>query len=161
MTEQVVLIQQRIEKQNHHDDSLVLPFELREKSRLRIKLTSGREAGLFLDRGVVLRGGDYLRSDEGLVVRVDAAVESIYRVTCNDPLQLARAAYHLGNRHVPLEIGAGWLALKQDAVLRDMLIGLGAAVTAIQAPFEPEAGAYGGSHGHDGPHRPIIHQFKS
>ncbi|MGC2164701.1 MAG: urease accessory protein UreE [Gallionella sp.] len=129
-----------------HDDMLILPFDSRQKSRLRVKLESGDEAGLFLERGTVLRGGDRLRASDERIVRVVAADEQVLYVTAQIPLQLARAAYHLGNRHVPLQIGDGWLRLEQDHVLKEMLDGLGVQVEAQQAPFEPEAGAYGGHH---------------
>ena len=117
---------------------------------------------MFLERGTMLRDGDFLQTEEGLLVRVVAAPEQVYLVRCDSPLQLMRAAYHLGNRHVPLEIGDGWLKLRRDAVLRDMLIGLHATVSDAELPFDPEAGAYGGGHTHgDESHRPIIHQHKS
>lgn len=160
-TENIVLIRQRIPPQDRYDDRLVLPFERRQKSRLRTRLESGAEVGLFLERGTILREGDFLQSEDGLLIRVVAAAEQVYLVRCSSTLQLMRAAYHLGNRHVPLEIGAGWLKLKRDAVLRDMLLGLGATVSDAELPFDPEAGAYGGGHTHgDATHRPIIHQHK-
>jgi urease accessory protein len=130
------------------DDQLILPFDRRQKSRLRVMLKSGEEAGLFLERGTILRGGDCLRASDGRVVQVIAADELVMRVTANTPIQLLRAAYHLGNRHVPLQIGEGWLRLEQDHVLKDMLVGLGVSAENEQAPFEPEAGAYGGGHRH-------------
>ncbi len=86
------------------------------------------------------------------------------QIGCADALQLARIAYHLGNRHVPLQIGDGWLRIANDYVLRQMVEGLGGVVVAMDAPFEPEPGAYGGHH-HQGPeapaHRGIIHQYVS
>lgn len=136
----------------HIDDTLELPFDLRQKSRLRVTLASGKEAGLFLTRGTILRGGDLLKSEDGsLVVQIVAAQEPVYNVIAPTPRDLMCAAYHLGNRHVPLQIGDGWLRLEQDYVLRDMLLGLGMQVSEVDAPFEPEAGAYGGGHrhGHD------------
>ena len=131
-------------------EQLVLPFELRQKSRLRARLRSGGEVGLLLERGIVLRGGDLLLADDGAVVEVVAAFETVSTVRDSDPTRLARAAYHLGNRHVPVEIGSGWLRYGHDHVLDDMMRGLGLAVVVEQAPFEPEAGAYGhsGAHGH-------------
>jgi urease accessory protein len=122
---------------------LVLPFEQRQKSRLRTKLSSGEEVGLLLDRGMVLRGGDKLLADDGRVIEVVAASESVSTVICDDPWQLARASYHLGNRHVSLQIGKGWLRYQHDHVLDDMVRGLGLRVATCTAPFEPEAGAYG------------------
>lgn len=129
---------------------LELPFELRQKSRLRVTLNNGEEAGLILDRGAILRGGDKLLAEDGRVVEVIAAQETVSTVRCDDPWQLARASYHLGNRHVALQIGPGWLRYRHDHVLDDMVCGLGFSVVVENVPFEPEAGAYGGgySHGH-------------
>lgn len=159
--ENIALIRQRVAPQDRHDDRLVLPFDKRQKSRLRTRLESGAEVGLFLERGTMLRDGDFLKTEDGLLVRVVAAPEKVYLVRCESTLQLMCAAYHLGNRHVPLEIGDGWLKLKRDAVLRDMLLGLGATVSDAELPFDPEAGAYGGGHSHgDESHRPIIHRYK-
>ena len=147
----MIHLTERITLAGHIDDTLELPFDLRQKSRLRVKLASGIEAALFLTRGIILRGGDLLQSEGGLVVKVLAAQEPVYNVIAPTPRDLMRAAYHLGNRHVPLQIGDGWLRLAQDYVLKDMLIGLGMQVGEVVAPFEPEAGAYGGGHrhGHD------------
>ncbi|MGB9093155.1 MAG: urease accessory protein UreE [Gallionella sp.] len=134
---------------DRYDDRLVLPFDRRQKSRVRVRLESGEEAGLFLKRGTILRGGDCLRASDARIVRVVAADEPVMRVTADTPVRLVRAAYHLGNRHVPLQIGAGWLRLEQDHVLMEMLLGLGGVrVENENAPFEPEAGAYGGGHRH-------------
>jgi len=142
------------------DVRLVLPFDSRQKSRLRTRLESGEEVGLFLPRGTVLRGGDCLQGNDGRVVQVVAAPEATLRVSCASALELTRAAYHLGNRHVPVQVGDGWLRIGADHVLEEMLRGLGAHLVAETAPFEPEAGAYGGGHQHgEGGHRGIIHQF--
>lgn len=128
--------------------TLTLNFEDRLKSRARVRLDDGQEAGLFLERGGPLRAGDLLGSDTGLVVRVQAAPELLSRVNCPSPRQLARACYHLGNRHAPVEIGEGWLRYRQDSVLDDLARHLGLTPTLEQAPFEPEAGAYQGAHEH-------------
>ncbi|MDJ0805563.1 MAG: urease accessory protein UreE [Gammaproteobacteria bacterium] len=129
--------------------TLTLPLESRIKSRLRVTLDDGREAGLFLPRGSSLRDGDCLLTEDGTAVRVRAAAETVSEVRCNDPLQLARACYHLGNRHVPLQIKPGLLRYHHDHVLDEMLHGLGLPVDINQAPFEPEPGAYGGhTHAH-------------
>jgi urease accessory protein len=125
---------------------LELPFELRQKSRLRTRLVSGEEVALMLPRGDVLRGGDLVVTSDGRVIEVVAAPESVLHVECASHTELARAAYHLGNRHVPVEIGDGFLRLAVDHVLAEMLRGLGATVVERHAPFEPEAGAYGGAH---------------
>ena len=131
--------------------TLTLPFEQRQKSRLRTRLDSGAEVGLFLPRGTVLRHGDRLRAADGRVVEVRAAPETVSTSRTDDPLLLARAAYHLGNRHVALQLGPGWLRYLHDHVLDGMVRELGLEVIGEQAPFEPEAGAYGGGHhhGHD------------
>ena len=140
---------------------LVLPFDLRIRSRLRTHLASGEEAMLRTERGAVLRGGECLASEHGQVVRIVAAPEQVLHITCADQFELTRAAYHLGNRHVPVEIGAGYLRIASDHVLCDMLLGLGAKVTPMEAPFEPESGAYGGGHGHheEARHGGRIHQY--
>jgi urease accessory protein len=144
-------ITQRINLAEKIDDYIELPFDLRQKSRLRVTTQSGIDAALFLDRGVILRGGDLLKSDGGLVIQIIAAQEPVYDVVAPTPQALMCAAYHLGNRHVPLQIGDQWLRLEQDYVLKEMLLGLGMSVSETLAPFEPEAGAYGGGHrhGHD------------
>ena len=130
-------------------DRLELPFEQRQKSRLRARLVSGEEVALALSRGEVLRGGDLLLAADGRVVEVIARPEQLLHVECDSPQALSRAAYHLGNRHVPVQVGAGWLRLAADHVLEQMLKGLGARISAVEAPFEPEGGAYGG-HAHGG-----------
>lgn len=128
---------------------LCLPIDSRIRSRLRVELEDGREAGLFLPRGLILRGGDRLASECGEVVEILAAAESVSTVRSEDKLLLMRCAYHLGNRHVPLQIESGMLRYQHDHVLDEMVRGLGAEVIAEQAPFEPEAGAYAGDgHGH-------------
>lgn len=133
-------------------EKLVLPFEARCKSRLRTRLASGEECGLFLERGTVLRGGDRLEAGDGRVVEVVAAPEVLCEAVSGDPLLLLRAAYHLGNRHVAVEIGPGRLRFARDAVLAGMVRGLGLPVKDVEAPFEPESGAYGGHAGHAHPH---------
>jgi urease accessory protein len=125
----------------------VLPFELRQKTRLRTTLSTGEEVGLNLERGYILRGGDQLLANDGRVIEVVASAENVSVVASNDPLQLARAAYHLGNRHVSVQIGQGWLRYLHDYVLDDMVRGLGLPVSQEALPFEPEAGAYAG-HSH-------------
>lgn len=131
--------------------TLTLPFESRSRSRLAATLDNGEEVALFLPRGTVLRDGDALVAEDGGLVRVVAAPQPVLRATCVDPHVLLRAAYHLGNRHTPVEVGKDYLQLEHDPVLRDLLLRLGLTVVAIEAPFEPEAGAYGGGHkhGHD------------
>jgi urease accessory protein len=134
--------------------TLTLPFELRQKSRLRATLDNGAEAGLFLERGTLLRHGDLLRADSGEIIEVRAAPEEVSTARAADTLLLARACYHLGNRHVPLQVAHGWLRYLHDHVLDDMLLHMGLDVTFERAPFEPEAGAYAGqAHGHGHTHQ--------
>ncbi len=138
------------------DGELLLPFDLREKSRLRATLVSGEVVAVFTVRGTVLRGGDLLLGDDARVVRVVAADEPTFRVCCHTAQALLRCAFHLGNRHTQAQVSDGFLRIRADPVLRDMLTGLGAEVTAEFAPFEPESGAYGGGHHHRGdPNNPL------
>jgi len=135
------------------DRKLKLPFGERSKSRLLAFLDNGEEAGLFLERGSVLRHGDLLLADDGRVIAVEAASETVSTVHTDDAVMLARASYHLGNRHVALQIGSGWLRYQHDHVLDDMLRGFGLDVRVDEAPFEPEGGAYvAANHSHAHPH---------
>ena len=141
-----------IEKKAPHDavatERLVLPFELRCKSRLRTRLESGQEVGVFLERGTILRGGDRLEAHDGRIVAVVAAPEAVMEVRSDDALALARAAYHLGNRHVAVQLQAGLLRFAKDHVLGEMVHGLGLVVVEASSAFDPESGAYGGHGGH-------------
>jgi urease accessory protein len=124
-------------------DSVALPYDIRCRTRLRVTLASGREAGIVLARRERLRHGDVLRADDGTLVEVVAAPEPLLEVTATELLALTRAAYHLGNRHVPVEIvSLLTLRLPVDHVLADMLRGLGLVVRPVTAPFNPEGGAY-------------------
>jgi len=131
-------------------EQLVLTFELRCKCRLRTRAESGEDVGLFLERGAVLHQGDKLLANDGRIVQVIAAVETLMEASSPDPQLLARAAYHLGNRHVAVQLGTGFLRFASDHVLRDMVVGLGLPVNEIAAAFEPESGAYGHGHTHGG-----------
>ena len=126
---------------------LKLPFESRQKSRLKTKLVSGEDVGLMLPRGEILRGGDLVTASDGRVIEIVAEPEKVLHIETKD---LAKVAYHLGNRHVPVQVGEGFLRITQDHVLEEMMQKLGAKVSHMEAPFEPEAGAYaGGQHQHD------------
>src|SRR4051794_23191506 len=128
-------------------DKLKLPFELRQKSRLRATLESGEDIGLILPRGNVMRGGDVVKAADGRSIQIVAAPEKLLHIESSS---LAKVAYHLGNRHVPVQVGETFLRIAEDHVLEEMLVKLGAKVSPIEAPFEPEAGAYaGGHHQHD------------
>ncbi|NOT13266.1 MAG: urease accessory protein UreE [Methylococcaceae bacterium] len=129
------------------DDVVTLSYEARQKSRLLSETDSGTRIGLFLPRGQVLRHGYILTGPDHFRVRVDAAPEALSIVRTDDALQFARACYHLGNRHVALQILSGELRFLTDHVLDKMLEGLGLVVSHAVLPFEPEPGAYHG-HGH-------------
>ena len=123
-----------------------LPFDARQKSRLKTKLVSGEEVGLVLPRGEILRGGDLVTASDGRVIEVVAEPEKLLHI---ETRELARIAYHLGNRHVPVQVGENFLRIAEDHVLEEMVRKLGATVSHVEAPFEPEAGAYAGGHQHD------------
>jgi urease accessory protein len=127
----------------------ILPFERRQKARQRAVTTLGEEVGLQLPRGAILRGGDLLRAADGTLLEVVAAHEPVSTVFTRNSRQLARVAYHLGNRHVALQVGPGWVRYLADHVLDAMVAQLGLNVLHNDEPFEPEAGAYGAhSHSH-------------
>lgn len=137
--------------------TLELDWDVRQKSRFDTTDSQGRRIGVFLPRGTAVRGGDILVVEDGSLVRVIAAPQTVLRIThCTahgTPFDLVRAAYHLGNRHVPIELRPDHLQIEPDHVLADMLRAMHLIVTAQQAPFEPEGGAYAaGGHGHGHAH---------
>ena len=151
----MIRLTRRLTQAANAEATLTLPLASRVKSRLRVTLDDGQEAGLFLERGGLgLKDGDLLGDEEGRVVQVRAAPETLSVADCPDPLLLARACYHLGNRHVPVCIQADRLSYPYDPVLDAMLRGLGLAVRVELGPFEPEPGAYasGGGHAHGQAH---------
>ncbi|HEM8822003.1 TPA: urease accessory protein UreE [Raoultella planticola] len=150
----MLYLTQRVDSPGKLTASLTLPIDVRVKSRIKVTLNDGREAGLLLPRGLLLRGGDVLSNEDGSeFVQIIAADEGVSVVHCDDPFTLAKACYHLGNRHVPLQIMPGELRYHHDHVLDDMLRQFGLEVTFAQLPFEPEAGAYASeSHGHSHSH---------
>ena len=127
-------------------DTLTLAFDSRRKCRQRTRLDSGEEVGLQLPRGTILRGGALLGGEEGRVVAVVSAEESVSTVHTPSVQNLARVAYHLGNRHQPLQIGDGWVRYRRDHVIDEMVKGLGLEIVNECQPFEPEPGAYEGGH---------------
>ena len=134
-----------------------LDWDTRSKSRFDASDSAGRHLGVFLLRGQVIRGGDVLVAEDGSLVRVIAAPQPVLRVTAcaehGSALDLPRAAYHLGNRHVALEVQADFLQLEPDPVLAEMLRAMHLIVAEVNAPFEPEAGAYAqAGHSHDHAH---------
>jgi len=142
-------------------DRLCLPFERRQKSRQRARLASGEEVAIDLPRGLLLRGGDWLLASDGRAIEVVAEAERLLHIECASDRDAARVAYHLGNRHVAVQVGEGWLRLPHDAVIERMVQGLGARTSVVDAPFEPEAGAYAAHHRHDNAsgHGGRIHEF--
>ena len=152
----------KIDHAHKVDGEIVLTFDMREKSRLRTKMTSGEEVAIVTVRGTVLRNADLLKGDDGRIVRILAAQEDTYRVECPTSRDLLRCAFHLGNRHTQAQVGSvgdtGFLRIRKDPVLKEMLEGLGATVIDEHAAFEPETGAYGGGHHHhsdDHHHHPL------
>jgi urease accessory protein len=139
-----------------------LDWDLRQRSRFEATDSQGRQLGVFLPRGTVVRGGDVLVVEDGSLVRVQAAAQRVLRITAcpthGSPFDLTRAAYHLGNRHVPIELQTDHLKIEPDHVLAELLLAMHLIVTEVDEPFEPEGGAYGHGalmghdHGHSHDH---------
>ena len=127
--------------------TLKLPFEARQTGGLKARLTSGEEVEVMLPRGEILRGGDFVTASDGRVIEVVAVPERLLHI---ESKALAMVAYHLGDRHVPVQVGEEFLRIVEDHALEQMVRTLGAHVTHVEAPFEPEAGAHAaGHHQHD------------
>lgn len=137
---------------------ITLDWDTRQKSRFDATDSTGRQLGVFLPRGTVVRGGDVLVAEDGSLVRVEAAPQKVLRITAcaehGTAFDLMRAAYHLGNRHVPIELRTDHLKIEPDHVLAELLQSMHMTVAEVQEPFEPEGGAYGDSAllGHDHGH---------
>lgn len=131
--------------------SVELDWDVRQKSRFAATDSQGRELAVFLPRGQAVRGGDVLVAEDGSLIRVLAAPQKVLRITAcaehGSPFDLMRAAYHLGNRHVPIELQPDHLKIEPDHVLADMLRAMHMTVAEAELPFEPEGGAYSGTHG--------------
>ena len=143
---------------------VTLEWDVRQKSRFDATDSAGRDLGVFLPRGTVVRGGDVLVAEDGSLIRVAAAPQAVLRIThCQahgTPYDLIRAAYHLGNRHVPIELKPDHLQIEPDHVLADMLRAMHLIVQPVEQAFEPESGAYaagGHGHGHSAAHREHAH----
>jgi len=134
--------------ENAERDSVTLAFDDRYRRRLVVTTDGGRSLLIDLVEAVALREGDGLRLDDGGWVRVQAASEAVADVSCADRTLEARVAWHLGNRHLPVEVRADALRIRQDPVIEAMVRGLGAEVTHLEAPFQPEGGAYAGNDDH-------------
>ena len=152
----MLYLPRRVETPAQTTASVTLPVDMRVKSRIKVTLNDGRQAGLLLPRGLLLRDGDILSNENGdEFIKVIAADEAVSVVRCADPFMLAKACWHLGNRHVPLQIMPGELRYHHDHVLDDMLRQFGLDVDFAHLPFEPEAGAYASkshAHNHDQEH---------
>jgi urease accessory protein len=146
-------------------DTVVLDFDDRHRRRMAMTGTRGLEFLLDLENAVALRGGDALVLDDGRLIEVVAAPEPLLEIRGNDPHHLVRLAWHLGNRHLPTQIMAKGLRIRRDHVIEAMVKGLGARVIEIEAPFDPEGGAYaGGGHAHApeiDPHSHAAHDHSS
>ncbi len=138
--------------------TVTLDWDVRQKRRFDAESSDGRRVGVFLPRGTVVRGGDVLITQDGSLLRVIAAPQPVLKITActdhhhghdHDPaFDLMRAAYHLGNRHVPIELRPDHLKIEPDHVLADMLRAMHLNVAEVREPFEPEGGAYAAGHGH-------------
>ena len=146
-------------------DSVVLGFDDRHRRRMAMTGTRGLEFLLDLENAVALRGGDALVLEDGRLIEVVAAPEPLAEIRCNDPQHLVRVAWHLGNRHLPTQITLKGLRIRRDHVIEAMVKGLGARVIEIEAPFDPEGGAYAaGGHAHapeSGAHDHAVHDHSA
>lgn len=134
-------------------DRVILDHDQRHRRRMAITGASGLKFLLDLGAAMPIRHGDGLQLEDGRVIEVIAAPEPLAEIAAGSPPELARIAWHLGNRHLPAEIGADRILIRDDHVIVDMLKGLGAQVRAVKAPFDPEGGAYGQqNHDHSHPH---------
>lgn len=141
--------------------SVSLNWDVRQKSRFETTDSIGRSVGVFLQRGQVVRGGDVLIGEDGSLLQVLAAPQAVLRITHDQVhgsvFDLTRAAYHLGNRHVPIELQTDHLKIEPDHVLADMLRAMHLHVAQVHEPFEPESGAYGDQAHHDHSHHSHVH----
>jgi urease accessory protein len=136
-----------------HAVRLHLAYGERVKSRLATMSVDGQAVAILLPRDSVMRDGALLTGDDGALARIEAAPEPVTRVTADTPLALLRAVYHLANRHVPAQLAVDHALIERDPVLETMLLGLGARIEHIEAPFDPEGGAYHGEDHHGPSHR--------
>lgn len=134
-------------------DMVLLTFHDRHRRRMRLTGCNGTDMLLDLERAVALRDGDGLVLDDGSIVAVKAATEPLVEITCDNPVHLARIAWHLGNRHLPTQIDGERILIREDHVIAEMVVGLGGKCQTVDDVFDPEGGAYGegggGHHHHD------------
>jgi len=138
--------------------TLTLDFDARHRRRIRLTTDQGEDILLDLPKTVAMADGDGLQLDDGAWLRITAASESLVEVRHKDRHQLMRLAWHLGNRHLPTEIRKDVLRIRPDHVIEGMLQGFGAGIQKVQAPFQPEGGAYGATHNHDHHHHDDHHR---
>ena len=145
----MLVFTQYIDHVHEYSHTLTLAYDVRKKARIKTTLDNGDEVGIMLPRGLVLRGGNGVQSDTGIIAKVIAAEEEVSVASSDNKLLLAKAAYHLGNRHMPLQIEEHCLSYQKDHVLDDMISNLGLSVAHEMRAFEPESGAY---HSHASTH---------
>ncbi len=147
-------VYERLDHGHHIEDTVVLDHDIRVKGRFKVISEKGVEVRVFLERGKTLQIGEVLKTECGKEIEVVGAKESVVDASCDDWEAFSKACYHLGNRHVKIQVGERWLRMKPDYVLEEMLVLLGLTVAQEQAVFIPEDGAYSGghSHGHDHAH---------
>jgi urease accessory protein len=146
-------VYQRLDHAHSTDDTIVLEHETRVKGRFKIISEKGVEVRVFLERGKTLKVGEALKTECGKIITIVGAEEAVIEAYGEDWEAFSKACYHLGNRHVKIQVGERWLRMKSDYVLEDMLVLLGLHVSNTVAVFIPEEGAYAGSgHSHGGGH---------
>jgi urease accessory protein len=133
-------------------DTLTLDHDDRNRRRLALKADGGLDVLLDLDKATVLADGDAVKLEDGSLVQIKAAPQSLLEIRAENPLRLMRVAWHIGNRHTPAEITADAIYIENDHVLAEMVRGQGCAMTTVERPFQPERGAYDHAHGHDHAH---------
>jgi len=138
----MLIFTQRIEHTHNCNLTLTLAYDSRQKARLKTISDTGEEVGLMLPRGIILRGGDCIKSEEGSVAKIISALEEVSVAQTDNKLVLAKASYHLGNRHMPLQIEEDSLIYLRDHVLDEMIKNLGLTIHYEKRAFEPESGAY-------------------
>jgi len=143
-------------KQDRIVETLTLDHEDRNRRRVALKGDGGRDILLDLDKATALNDGDAVKLEDGSLVLIKAAAQKLIEITAENPLRLARVAWHIGNRHTPAEITANAIYIEHDHVLAEMIRGQGCAMSEVERPFQPERGAYdhdhadcGHDHGHD------------
>lgn len=141
-------VYERLDHAHDIDDHVVLDSDIREKGRFKVVSKKGAEVRVFLERGKTLNVGEVLKTECGKKIEILGAEEDVVKATCDDWETFSKACYHLGNRHVKVQVAERALYIKPDYVLEDMLKLLGLSVTQTRGVFVPESGAYAGGHHH-------------